>query len=125
MAAVNVVADVPAGITSVAVHRNLLFENNLVSDTPALAMLIASADSVTVRNLSIVDSNTQPPGKTGSAIDAQEKASVMVTRASKVTIADLSQTSTRTTYAVGVYVDPRNTANVQVTSSERKRPVRH
>lgn len=126
MASINILADVPSGLSEYPVHRNILFENNTIADTPGLAILVASSNGVTVRNNTIVRSNQIPFDSyhTGEAFDAKAKGSIMVTRASNVSVTGNHQVISSDMFDKGVYVDQRNTSNIVVQDNieERSKP---
>ena len=111
MACINLVADTGRLAEGIA-HRNVTIENNTIEDTPGLAILVSSSDTVTIRGNTIIDANSQPFDKTGEAIDAKAGGAIMVTRASNVVIGKNTEKATRKRFAEGVYIDPRNTKNI-------------
>ena len=124
MAAINVVGDTTTGLLSTAVHRNITIEDNIVEDTPGLAMLVASADHVVVRNNTIIRSNQLSFAslRTGADIDAAARGSVMITRASNVTVTGNRQLLSDDMFDSGVYVDPRNTIAITVGNNTLEHP---
>ena len=118
LGAVNVVAEVERGFATSVVHSDVVFEGNEIADTPGLAMLLASGRRISVRNNAIVDSNLAPlEGETAPA----PMGSVMITHASDVVVSRLYQSSTRPTFAKGVYVDALTTSGVVVIPSPERR----
>ena len=115
MAAISVVAERRPVIPAV-VHRNITIENNTIEETPGLAVLVASADHVVVRNNTIIRSNQLSFAslRTGADIDAAARGSMMVTRASNVNITGNRQVLSDDMFDSGVYVDSRNTVAVTV-----------
>ncbi len=111
MACINLVADTGRLADGIA-HRNVVIENNTIEDTPGLAILVSSSDTVAIRGNTIIDANTQPFEKTGEAIDAKADGAIMITRSSNVTIGKNTEKATRKRFAEGVYIDARNTRNV-------------
>ena len=110
----NLMADVRSGISDYPVHKNVLIEGNTIINTAGLAILVASSDGVIVRNNTINGSNMQSFDvlRSGVGIDAKAMRSIMVTRASNVTVAGNRQVISLSQYDKGVYVDPRNTSGV-------------
>ena len=111
MAAISLIGDVAAGITSHHVHQNVVIEDNTITDTPALAILVGSANGVTVQGNTIVHSNQIPFGilRSGTDIDATARGSIMVTRATNVTVRENHEVIAAGRPDRGVYVDVRNT----------------
>ena len=122
MAAISLIGDVAAGISPHYVHRNVVIENNTITDTPALAILVGSADGVTVQGNTIVNSNQIPFTvlRTGTGIDAAARGAIMVTRAANVTVRNNHEVVAGGRPDRGVYVDPRNTANVVVAGNTQR-----
>jgi hypothetical protein len=119
LAAVNILAEVPSGFSSEHVHQGVVFERNQISDTPGLALLIASAREVELRNNSIVDANAQPV-EPGGVEPMEAQHSVLVTRASQIRIVGLAERTTKPTYGSGVYVDPETTSDVVISAGRRR-----
>jgi parallel beta-helix repeat protein len=119
MGAISLIADVATGISSYPVHRNVVIENNTITDTPALAILVASSDGVTVRDNTITRSNQRlfSELRTGAGIDAAAQGSIMITRASNVTVTGNREVIEPGRPDRGIYVDVRNTSNVVVTGN--------
>jgi len=124
IAGINVVTDVLTGMGAYPLLKNILIERNTVIDVPGLAILIASCQGVTVRDNTVVRSNQEPFEKyrTGEGIDAKAKGSIMVTRASNVTITGNRQIITPDMFDKGIYVDSRNTSNIVVTNNSEETP---
>jgi hypothetical protein len=112
MACINVVADTLSGLGDYPVHRDIRIEDNTIRDTPGLAILVASAENVALRNNRIVDANTEPFAGAGAGIGATARGAIMVTRASGVTISGNECSSTRRVYERGIHVDPGTTRNI-------------
>lgn len=114
MACINLVVDTAKGLGDYPVHRNIVIEGNTITDTPGLAILIASSDSVKVIGNTITDANTQPWNGTGSGIAAKAKGSIMVTRASNVSLTGNTMTATKKAYDKDIYVDSKTTSGIVV-----------
>ncbi len=114
MGCLNLVADVQSGISDYPVHKNVLIEGNTIINTIGLAILVASSDGVTVHNNTINGSNMQSFDviRSGVAIDAKAMRSIMVTRASNITVTGNRQVISLSQHDKGVYVDLRNTSGV-------------
>jgi uncharacterized repeat protein (TIGR01451 family) len=114
MGAISLVADVPSGISAYPVHRNVVIEGNTIIDTPGLAILVGSSDGVTMQNNTIIRSNqiSFAQLRSGVDIDATAHGSIMVTRASNVSVTGNRQILTSDMFDHGIYVDARNTTNV-------------
>lgn len=111
MACINLIVDTTKGLGEYPVHRNIVIEGNTITDTPGLAVLVASSRGVVIRNNRITDSNTRPFGDAGSAVDAPAQGAIMVTRAADVTVAG-NRFSGKTIPAPAVFIDRRNTREV-------------
>ncbi|HOF17554.1 MAG TPA: right-handed parallel beta-helix repeat-containing protein, partial [Phycisphaerae bacterium] len=114
MACVNLLVDTATGLSDKPLHRDIVFEDNVIRDTPGLALLIASAKNVVVRGNRIVNANTEPFDGAGEGIDAKADGAIMITRASDVDVRDNVITGAGPAHGLGVYVDGRNTSNVRV-----------
>ena len=116
MGAISLVADLAGGIGAYPRHRNVVIEDNTIVDTPALGILVASADGVTVRNNTIVGANRIPFStlRTGRDIDAEARGAIMVTRASNVTVVGNREVPASGQLDRGIYVDPRNTTGISI-----------
>ena len=116
MGAISIVGDTATGIAAAPVHQRISIEDNHIEDVPGLAVLVASADGVAVRNNAIVRSNQVPFAalRTGVNIDAAARGSIMITRASNVTVAGNRQVVSPDMFDSGVYVDPRNTSGISI-----------
>ena len=118
MGCVNITANVPQGLTSAPVNKNVLFDGNTVADTPGLAIFISSASGITISNNVIINSNTLgafPPWY-GSAIGLVPHGSIMVTKASNVLLTDNLQLVNAQQQETGIYVDPQTTTGITVQS---------
>ena len=113
MACINVLVDA-GGLGDYPLHRNITIEENTIRDTPGLAMLIASAENVAIRNNQIVDANTEPFENCGAGIDARAQGTIMVTRASSVKITGNQYSRTKPVHDAGIYVDQRNTRGITI-----------
>jgi hypothetical protein len=122
MAAISLVGDVASGISPHPVHRNVRIEANTIVDTPGLAVLVGSADGVTVQDNRIVRSNQVPFSvlRSGAAIDATARGSIMVTRAANVVVQRNHEVIAAGRSDHGVFVDLRNTAGVVVRDNTRQ-----
>lgn len=118
MACVSLIAEVPTGIGDAPVHRNVTFERNTIRDTPGLALLVASSEGVVIKDNVIIDANTEPFDHTGEAIDAKAEGTIMVTRASCVTITGNKRVGSRTAHRKGIHIDARNTDCVTIEGNE-------
>lgn len=115
MACVNLVADTKPGLSDYPVHRNILLEDNTIEDTPGLAILIASAENVVVRNNTITNANSEPFADTGKAIGAEARGTIMVTRAAEVALYNNTESADRHRHAQGLFVDPATTSGIALT----------
>ncbi len=116
MGCVDITADIPQAIASGGVNKNILFEGNTISRTPGLALFVSSAAGISVSNNVIMNSNTLgafPPWY-GSAIGVTAHGSIMVTKASNVTVTGNRQIISAELVEKGIYVDPANTTNITV-----------
>jgi hypothetical protein len=122
MAAISLLGDVAAGIAPHPVHRNVVIAENTITDAPALAILVGSADGVTVEDNTIVHANQIPFAvlRTGTGIDAPAHGSIMVTRAVNVTVRNNHEVIAAGRPDRGVYVDVRNTGNVVVSGNTQQ-----
>jgi hypothetical protein len=122
MAAISLIGDVATGISPHHVHGNVVIEDNTITDTPALAFLVGSANGVTVQGNTIVHSNQVPFDtlRTGTGIDAAARGAIMVTRAANVIVRNNHEVVASGRPDRGVYVDVRNTANVVVAGNTQQ-----
>ncbi len=122
MAAISLIGDVAAGISPHHVHENVVIEDNTITDTPALAILVGSANGVTVQGNTIVRSNQIPFDilGTGTGIDAAARGAIMVTRAVNVTVRNNHEVIASGRPDRGVFVDLRNTASVVVSGNTQQ-----
>jgi hypothetical protein len=122
MAAISLIGDVATGLSSYPVHRHVRIENNTIVDTPGLAVLVASADGVTVQDNTIVRSNQIPFSvlRSGTRIDAAARGSIMVTRASNVLVQRNLEVIAAGRADSGIYVDPRNTSGISVSGNTQQ-----
>lgn len=111
-ACLNVVADTVSGLSAAAVHSNIVIEHNTIKDTPGLAILVTSASDVIIKDNTIIDANTEPFNGAGSGIGLPVRGSVMVARASGVTLSGNTFTADRKVYDQGVFVDPDSTKDI-------------
>lgn len=118
VAAVTIGAEVSSGLASAPVHSGVVFEDNVINDTPGFAMLIASAHDVFVRRNTIVDALPQPNPLNLFAIEPL--CSVVVAHASAVTISGLSQQKMGMPITGGICIDPDTTSQVVVGSPRRR-----
>jgi hypothetical protein len=115
MACVNVTASVRTGLTPAPLHRRLTLDANVVVDTPGLAYLLASCDGVTFTNNTSERSNTVAWSelRSGEAIYAKASGSIMVTRASNVTMTGNRELVFSGTTDRGIYVDAESTSAIR------------
>ena len=124
MAAVNMTAEVPGGISDHPVVQNVLFDSNIISETPGLAMFVSSASGITISNNVIVDSNTLgafPPWY-GSAIGVVPHGSIMVAKASNVLLMDNIEINRYQQPEKGIYSDPATTTGISVQGNSQASP---
>lgn len=113
MGCINLIVDTAKGLGTYPVHRHVVIEDNTISDTPGLAILVSSARGVAIRGNSITDANTRPFAGAGTAIDAPAAGAVMVTRSEEVTVTGNSFAG-RTIPDPPIHIDRRNTRQVVV-----------
>lgn len=114
MACLSLVVATPTGISDWPVHRDILIENNIIRDTPGLAMLISSARNVTVRNNQIIDANSEPYQHTGEAFDAKAAGAIMVTRSENVRVEGNRLSTSRKAHAHEIHIDQARCREVNV-----------
>jgi hypothetical protein len=114
MGCISLTVDVPQGISSAPVVKNILFEGNTISRTPGLALFISSASGVTVSNNVIINSNTLGafPPFYGSFIGVTPHGSIMVTKASNVLLTNNLQLAGSQQVEKGIYVNSQDSTNV-------------
>jgi hypothetical protein len=114
MAAINLVVDTKTGIGDYPVHKNIRITDNIIVDTPGLAILAASASGVVISNNTIINSNTQPFSDTGAGIKAAAQGTIMVTRASNVEISGNYLKTSMDVCDRGIYADPSSTEDIRI-----------
>lgn len=123
MAAINIVVDTKDGLGDYPVHKYIEITDNIIIDTPGLAILAASASDVIIKNNTIINSNTQPfitsgsPLSTGKAIGAEAKGTIMITRASNVEISGNHLSTTMEIFDRGIYSDPLSTEDIRISNN--------
>ena len=114
MAVINLVVDTKTGIGDYPVHKNIRITDNIIVDTPGLAILAASASGVVISNNTIINSNTQPFSDTGAGIKAAAQGTIMVTRASNVEISGNHLETSMEVCDRGIYADPSSTEDIRI-----------
>ncbi len=124
MAAVNITAEVPGGITGYAVAKNILFDGNVISDTPGLAMFVSSASAITISNNIVVNSNALGtfPSWYGSAIGVVPHGSIMLTKASNVLLKNNLALNRYQQPEKGIYSDPSTTSGITLQNNSQASP---
>ncbi len=124
MAAVNITAEVPGGITSNPVVQNVLFDGNVISENPGLAMFISSASGITVSNNVVINSNTLGafPSSYGSAIGLVPHGSIMLAKASNVLLKGNLEVNRYQQPEKGIYSDAATTTGITVQNNSQAAP---
>ena len=87
-AALNVVVETMSGIGEHPLHKNIVIENNEITDTPGAAMLIASAENVTIKGNRIKNSGYNPIKDLGKPFGDSFNTGINVIKAKDVTLSE-------------------------------------